>query len=325
MVNHDGGVGTSIDPLVWSAGSAPKKRRVAVRDRAFLPGPPELWVGSWITVAATSISCRDIEVWPYSVGMLVKWFAFLHSLHWPADGCSLAKTPHPQAAGTEYFPMTNDEGGELSAGMRPAPLEEERPQEKLQRHAGIGYEIAQSLDVPALQMVEQPLNVTQFFAAQLPVVAEPVIEVPKILPDRVPQRIVERRPPQMAEQLVEVPTILSFISLQQQTTEQIVDIPVPGRGGELGGLQGFHREQSSTAFLEQMAESPDRGEVFKIFNQSRVPQRLLRFLLDTLGQGFFGLFLRDKSPKVTRQVDEKLPADVSSSTPAACGRHHSFQ
>ena len=89
VVNHDGGVGTSIDPLVWSAGSAPKKRRVAVRDRAFLPGPPDLWVGSWITVAVTPISCRDIEVWPYSVGMLVKWVAFLHSLHWPADGCSL--------------------------------------------------------------------------------------------------------------------------------------------------------------------------------------------------------------------------------------------
>ena len=30
-----------------------------------------------------------MEVWPYSVGMLVKWVAFLHSLHWPADGCSL--------------------------------------------------------------------------------------------------------------------------------------------------------------------------------------------------------------------------------------------
>ena len=52
--------------------------------------------------------------------------------------------------------------------------------------------------------MEQLPNVTQFFAAHLPVVAEPVIEVPKILPDRVPQRIVERRPPQMAEQLVEV-------------------------------------------------------------------------------------------------------------------------
>ena len=143
--------------------------------------------------------------------------------------------------------MTDDEGGELSAVVRPAPLEERRPQGKLQRHAGMGYEIAQSLDVPVLQMVEEPLNVTQFFAAQLPVVAEPVIEVPKILTDRVPQRIMERRPPQMAEQLVEVPTILSFISLQQQTTEQIVDIPVPGR--ELEGLQGSLPRQNSAALF----------------------------------------------------------------------------
>ena len=90
VANHDGGAGTSIDPLVWSAGSAPKKRRVAVRDRAHLPGPPDLLVGAWVAVAATPITCRDIdEVWPYSVGMLVMWVAFLHSLHWPADGCSL--------------------------------------------------------------------------------------------------------------------------------------------------------------------------------------------------------------------------------------------
>ena len=89
VVNHDGGVGTSIDPLVWSAGSAPKRRLVAVRNRAFLPGPPDLWVGSWITVAVTPISCRDVEVWPCSVSLLVKWVAFLHSLHWPAVGCNL--------------------------------------------------------------------------------------------------------------------------------------------------------------------------------------------------------------------------------------------
>ena len=35
VVNHDGGVGTSVDPMVGSAGRPPMKRRVAVRDRAF--------------------------------------------------------------------------------------------------------------------------------------------------------------------------------------------------------------------------------------------------------------------------------------------------
>ena len=89
VVNHDNGTGTSLDPLVWSVGSAPKKRRVAVRNRAFLPGPPNLWVGSWISVAVTPISCRGVEVWPFSVGMLVKWVSFLSSLHLLADECDL--------------------------------------------------------------------------------------------------------------------------------------------------------------------------------------------------------------------------------------------
>ena len=37
VVNHDGGPGTAPDPLVWSAGALPKRRRLvhAVRDRAF--------------------------------------------------------------------------------------------------------------------------------------------------------------------------------------------------------------------------------------------------------------------------------------------------
>ena len=36
VVNHDGGIGTAPDPLVWSAGALPKRRRLvhAVRDRA---------------------------------------------------------------------------------------------------------------------------------------------------------------------------------------------------------------------------------------------------------------------------------------------------
>ena len=37
VVNHDGGDGTAPDPLVWSAGAHPKRRRLvhAVRGRAF--------------------------------------------------------------------------------------------------------------------------------------------------------------------------------------------------------------------------------------------------------------------------------------------------
>ena len=70
---------------------------------------------------------------------------------------------------------------------------------------------------------------------------ELVIAVPKIPQDRIPQRLVDPRRPQMAEQLVEVPTVLSPSLLQQQSAEQTVDFLVPGRGGGggRGGLQGF--------------------------------------------------------------------------------------
>ena len=51
-------------------------------------------------------------------------------------------------------------------------MREPRPQGEVQRHAGIGYELAQNLDVPLLHMVEQLPDVLQFFATCLPVVAE---------------------------------------------------------------------------------------------------------------------------------------------------------
>ena len=50
VVNHDGREGLAPDPLVWSAGALPKRRRLvhAVRDRAFLPGPPGIWDSEWV-------------------------------------------------------------------------------------------------------------------------------------------------------------------------------------------------------------------------------------------------------------------------------------
>ena len=128
-------------------------------------------------------------------------------------------------------------------------------QGKLQRHDGIGYELVLSLDAPVLQMVEQLPNVVQFFAAQLPVVAEPVIDVPKILPHDVPARRL-CCDTQLAEQLVEVPTIVSYSSLQR-TVEHHVDIPVPGGEGRNVGLQGSLPEQSSTAPLSSAERLSD--------------------------------------------------------------------
>ena len=85
VVNHDDGDGTAPNPLVWSAGSLPKRKGVldAVRNFAFLPGPVGLWSGEWISFGVSSITVEDVRVWPYSVSLLVKVSAFLGTLHWP--------------------------------------------------------------------------------------------------------------------------------------------------------------------------------------------------------------------------------------------------
>ena len=85
-VNHDYGSGDAPDPSVWSAGALPKGRRVAhaVRNRALLPGLVDLWEGEWISLGASPITAGDVEVWPYSVGLLVELSAFLGTMHWPA-------------------------------------------------------------------------------------------------------------------------------------------------------------------------------------------------------------------------------------------------
>ena len=127
-------------------------------------------------------------------------------------------------------------------------LVEVQPQGAMVQHSGI-FELEQILDVPVLQMVEQPVEVDTFFRLSLPAVAEQVIEVPKLaLPGRaVPRAALSE--PQLVEQLVEVPTVLSYSFLKQRTAEQVVDSPVlHGRGrGARGGLQGSSQGQGSTA------------------------------------------------------------------------------
>ena len=91
VVNHDDLGGSAPDPLVWSAGALRKRRRLvhAVRDRAFLPGPPGIWSSDWFQVPASVVCAEDVALWPYTPGILVKWISFLSSLHWPVDGLDL--------------------------------------------------------------------------------------------------------------------------------------------------------------------------------------------------------------------------------------------
>ena len=119
------------------------------------------------------------------------------------------------------------------------------------------------------QMVDQLPDIEQFFRALSPD-PEQVIEVHKILPLDVPMRAAVRVT-QLVEQLVEVPTILSYSSLLQLTVEQHVDIPVPGGGGgPSSGLQGFSSGKRSTA-------SPS--------SKKRISERIVEQIVDPVSSG----------------------------------------
>ena len=98
------------------------------------------------------------------------------------------------------------------------------------------------------------------------------------------------------------------------TAEQIVDNPVPLPGGA-GDLQGYPVDWVQQRFRSRLPNFPMQVEVFKIFSQSRAPQRLLRILLDKLAKGFFALFPNGKSAKIPRTQGSELGAESSSWTP----------
>ena len=172
---------------------------------------------------------------------------------------ALAEMTHhspPRAASTEYY-MLDDDGDVLAA--RPTPLVEVRPLLGVQWHVAAHIEDivphVQILDVPVPQLGDRVVDLLREIDA--PALVEQVIAVPKISVDRVPQRSVCRRS-RRAEQLVEVPTIVSYSSLQQRTAKQTVDIPVPhGRGG-FEVPQGFLPSSSGAS----SSHSPGAVEVF---------------------------------------------------------------
>ena len=111
---------------------------------------------------------------------------------------------------------------------------------------------------------------------------------PRISQDRTQQRLVDRdlRHPQMAEQLVDVPSVLSL------------HILVPRTRGDQGGFHGFPpRPGSSQRTVEQIVDIPEEsGQVFFFF---------------ALIPGF------SESAESAVQVSVKLGGHVSSSTLSA--------
>ena len=215
---------------------------------------------------------------------------------------------------------------EDTAGLRPGVLAEPRPQERVQQHTMehiVDFvccsPMVQILDAPVPQMVELLPDVLRFFD-RLATVPEQAIEVP------VPFRAV-LRDPQLAEQLVEVPTIVSYSSLQRNM-EQNVDIPVPGRGGRVSGLRVPDRVQQRrvlprNAFLSGLWSRSliFLVEAFKIFALDRVYpllrtfQLVLMMLWMRLVMFFFALFPKiKKSAKLgSHSGSELLPESSPSS------------
>ena len=176
--------------------------------------------------------------------------ALAERLHHSADVTDLRKKELVEHA---QYNAPRGQKTARAVGGRPAPLCEVAGwQGRLEQHVmedlGSICPSVQILDLPVLQVVEQPEEVDSFFRNFVPAVAEQVIEVPKLaLPGCAVQRAALSEP-QTAEQLVEVPTMLYYSLLQQRTAEHFIGIAVPRRGGGArGGLQGLSQGQGSIA------------------------------------------------------------------------------
>ena len=115
------------------------------------------------------------------------------------------------AGDTAFFSLFDEE--DAVWGTRPTSLVEPRgPEERIQRHTA--EQMIESfvpvpvldLDAPVPQIVDQLVDVLKLFDTAIP---EQVIAVPKIPLDSIPHRAVFE--PQLAEQLVEVPTPVTHV------------------------------------------------------------------------------------------------------------------
>ena len=237
-------------------------------------------------------------------------------------------TPPPRVASTEYYRM-DDDRDVLAA--RPTPLVEVRPQPGVLRHTGAHIvdfsPFVQILDDPVPQMRRE--QVVEFMRKlDAPALDEQVTAVPKISLDRVSKRCPRPRT-RRADQLVEVPTIVSYSSLQERTLQQIIDIPVPqgrvGRGG-FGGLQGVSQRQGSTAFsgAHHVDIPVPHGRGLQGFlpgqgsTASSSSSHVRAGAVDEPFQGVFRTFPRlKKSARLGPHSGSELGADFTPWTPAA--------
>ena len=103
-------------------------------------------------------------------------------------------------------------------------------------------------------------------------VAEQVIDVPMISSSSSCPSRAALSEPLMVEQLVEVPTIISFSSLQPT----LFGKAFPGGGGLSSGLQGFSSGQSSTA-VPSFERIPERfvEQIVDLSSEERISERIV--------------------------------------------------
>ena len=132
---------------------------------------------------------------------------------------------------------------------RPLPFVEVQPSVRAQRHIvedlGELAPLVQILDLPVPQTVASVTDILRLLDRPI---AEQVIAVLTVSCSSCPLR--SRVPePQSADQLVEVPTVLTPTRIALQIAERIVDTPVPP-----GRVHGFLPGQSSTSSLPESVE-----------------------------------------------------------------------
>ena len=168
---------------------------------------------------------------------------------------ALVSASHHSAQGGERLVSHNAPRGQKNTragGRRPGVLEEPEPPNVVDRvlrrtvdQLADAAPMVQVLDTPVPQMVEQLLEVVRRLDIEVPT---QVIEVPKISQDFIQERLVDcdLRHPQKAEQLLEVPTVLSLALLQQQYAEQTLTIQLLVVAGVVEVLPGEGSSASSS-------------------------------------------------------------------------------
>ena len=150
-------------------------------------------------------------------------------------------------------------------GMRPASLTEPQgTQVVFERHVAEQVHdapVVPTFAAPVPHMVDK-LDVLKILGLPLPVLPEHLTEMPKISsPSRCSRTVLSE--PQMAGQLVEVPTLFSLAVLQQRAARQSATTPVP-RGGH-GRRSGFFPR---TGFYSVFSGA-DRSHSFFLWRSTR--------------------------------------------------------